>query len=153
MTALGNEDVGWLDVAVDDSLGVGGIQCIGDLDCQTEVTFDLDRLSCDAVLQRHSIQKLHHDERLATVFADLVNRADIGMIQGGGCPAPHAGTGPCLRILATSSGRNFRATKRSAQCPRPCRPHPSRRHPASRRCGNARWFDRSCVAEELRVPC
>jgi hypothetical protein len=35
------------------------------------------------VLQGHAVQKLHHDERLISVLADLVDSADIGMIQSG----------------------------------------------------------------------
>jgi len=38
----------------------------------------------------------------------------------------------------TSTQRN-----RAAECPRPCTQHPSRRRRASRRCGSARWSDRS----------
>src|SRR6185437_6431577 len=33
------------------------------------------------MLERHSIQKLHGDERLAVLFVDLVNRTNIGMVQ------------------------------------------------------------------------
>jgi len=35
------------------------------------------------VFQRLAIQKFHSDERLAFRFADVVNRADVGMVQGG----------------------------------------------------------------------
>ena len=35
----------------------------------------------DAVLERLAIQKLHGDERLAVVLADLVDRADVRMVQ------------------------------------------------------------------------
>ena len=35
----------------------------------------------DAVLQRHALEKLHGDERLAVLLADVVNGADVGMIQ------------------------------------------------------------------------
>ena len=35
------------------------------------------------MLQRHPIQKLHGDEGLAVCFADFVDRADVGMVQGG----------------------------------------------------------------------
>ena len=37
----------------------------------------------DAVLQRHAVQKLHGDEGLAVLLADVVNRADVGMVQRG----------------------------------------------------------------------
>ena len=36
------------------------------------------------VLQRHAVQKLHGDERLAVLLADFVDGADVGMVQGGG---------------------------------------------------------------------
>ena len=34
------------------------------------------------MLQRHAIEKLHDDKRMSCVLADLVNGADIGMVQG-----------------------------------------------------------------------
>jgi hypothetical protein len=36
MPARGDEDVGWLDVAVDDAFGVCGIQCVGNLEGERE---------------------------------------------------------------------------------------------------------------------
>ena len=38
----------------------------------------------DAVLQRRAFQKLHCDEGLGFVLADLVDGADVGVIQSGG---------------------------------------------------------------------
>jgi len=35
------------------------------------------------VLQRYSIQKLHGDERIAAQVVNLVDRADIGMVECG----------------------------------------------------------------------
>ena len=83
VTALGDENVGRLDVAMNDSFGVSGIQCIGNLDGQIEQNIRLDGLSRDAMLQREAIQKFHGDERLPVLFADFVDGADVGMIQGG----------------------------------------------------------------------
>ena len=34
MAVLCNEEVGRFDVAVDDSFGMGGVECISDLNCQ-----------------------------------------------------------------------------------------------------------------------
>jgi hypothetical protein len=39
----------------------------------------------DAVLQRQAIQELHHDEGLAFVLSNLVDGADVGMVEGGSC--------------------------------------------------------------------
>src|SRR6202049_335831 len=34
------------------------------------------------MLQRHTVEKFHHDEGLAFTLADFVDGADVGMIQG-----------------------------------------------------------------------
>src|ERR1017187_9387324 len=34
------------------------------------------------MLQRHAVQKLHGDERLAILLTDVEDRADIGMVEG-----------------------------------------------------------------------
>ena len=47
--------------------------------CEQDV--DLERTAVDAVLQGHAFEKLHGDEGLAVVFADLVDGADVGMVQ------------------------------------------------------------------------
>ncbi len=35
------------------------------------------------MLQRHTVQKLHHDIRLTVFLADVVNGANVGMIERG----------------------------------------------------------------------
>src|SRR5271154_3288368 len=40
-------------------------------------------LSTDTILQRYTVQKLHGDKAHAVLLTDFVDRADIGMIQGG----------------------------------------------------------------------
>ncbi len=66
------------------------------------------------MLQRHAVQKLHGDERLAVLLADLVDGADVGMVQRGRGLRLALETGQACGSWATSSGRNFRATKRSS---------------------------------------
>ncbi len=81
VAALGDEDVRGLDVAVDDAFGMRGVECIGNLNRQTEQNIVLERFSGDAMLQRHAVQKLHGDECLPVLFPNVINRADIGVIQ------------------------------------------------------------------------
>ena len=83
LPALGDEDVRRLDVAVDDPLGVGGVQGVGKLDSQLEQLLRLEGLSSDAVLERLALQELHGDEGLALVLVDVVDRTDVGVVEGG----------------------------------------------------------------------
>ena len=134
---------------MDDARSVSGVKRVGDVDGDREQNLRFQRPPGDAMLQRHPVQKLHDDERLTFVLADLVDRADVGMVQSRAARASRRKRSRACGSLATSSGRNFRATNRPSRCPRPCRPHPCRRRRVSRRCGSARWFGRS-LARILR---
>ncbi len=35
------------------------------------------------MLQRETVQELHHDKRLTVLLTDIVNRADVGMVECG----------------------------------------------------------------------
>ena len=48
---------------MNDPLGVGGIERIGDFDCDSQQRFHLQRTPRDAMPQRHPVEKLHCDER------------------------------------------------------------------------------------------
>ena len=56
---------------------------VGDLNRQIQQIFQFHGAAGDGVLQRLAVQKLHGDERLPFRLADIVNRADVGMVQGG----------------------------------------------------------------------
>ena len=108
LSAIRDEDVRWLDIPMDDSRRMSGIQGIGQLRAQFQdfVAFEapLTRQSC---LECLSPEQFHHDEGLALVIAHFVNRTDVGMIQSGG------GTGLTLesrntdRILADRVWKNL----------------------------------------------
>ena len=83
VAAFGDKNIGGLDVAVDDPLGVGSVQRVGDLDSERQNEFGFQRTPSDALLQRHPVQKLHGDEGLPILLPDFMNRANIGMIQCG----------------------------------------------------------------------
>ena len=66
---------------MDDPFRVGRVQRIRDLDSQLEKFLGLQRLPPDPVPQRLALQQFHHDERPAIVLADVMNGADVGMVQ------------------------------------------------------------------------
>ena len=81
MTALGDKDIRRFDVAVDDAFRVRSVERVGNLNRQSEQNLRLHGSPGDAMLQRQAVQKLHDDERMAVLLPDLVDRADIGMVQ------------------------------------------------------------------------
>src|SRR5215471_11703692 len=81
LTARSDKDVSRLDIAVNDSLGVRGLQGAGDLDPDVQRIVKAHRTAVDALLEGLTFQILHDDERTAIVFTDIVNRADLWMIQ------------------------------------------------------------------------
>ncbi len=87
MLSIGDEYVRGLDIAMDDARGMRGIQTVGDFDRERKEIFDRRETPTgpadNVVLQGSSIQELHDDESAARVLADVVNGADVRMIQGG----------------------------------------------------------------------
>ena len=107
VAALGHKDVGGLDVAVDDALGMSGVQSVGNLDGQREHGFAIERLSANEVLEGHAVEKFHGDERLIPVFADFVDGANIGMIESRGGARLAAKALERLRVLRQAIGQKF----------------------------------------------
>ncbi len=150
LPARGHEDVGGLEVAMNNALRVSGVQRIHNLTCQIQERPCLDRLSSYAMLERLAFQQLHDDEGLPSVldaFVDIVDRADVRMIQsrGGACFTPE----PLQRLNVLgqlfweeTSGRRGGA----GGCRRPCRPLPFRRCRASPGRDNVRLLGRSSPA-------
>ena len=83
--AVSHEYVGGLDITVDDALFVSGVERISDFRSQVQHLFKLQGLARNAVLQRRTLQILHGNERLPVRFADIMNGANVGMIQRRGC--------------------------------------------------------------------
>src|SRR5580700_4350535 len=96
---LRDEDVGWLNVPVNNANGMDSVECISDLDTQIEHRFDAHGLPCDLMLQRQAVQKFHDDEWLPIVLADLVYRADVGVIESRGCTCLASKAFQRLRVL------------------------------------------------------
>ncbi len=82
---LGDEDVGRLDVPVDDAVGVGGGQAVGDLRGEREGLGGGERAALDLGPEALAVAKGHGDEH-APVLAlpDLVDGADVGIVEDRG---------------------------------------------------------------------
>jgi hypothetical protein len=80
MAALSDEDIRRLDVAMDDSLCMRCVECVGDLSCHAQQHLRLQRFAGNEMLQRHALKKLHGDERLLVLIVDLIDGADVGMV-------------------------------------------------------------------------
>src|SRR5262245_4014407 len=66
---------------MDDALRVRGFQCVRYLNSDYEYLFDSQRLSANAFFQGFAIKVFHHDKWPAVVLADIVDRANLRMIE------------------------------------------------------------------------
>jgi len=77
-----HEDSRRLAVPVHDPLGVRGIQGVGEPDADLQKLLRLEGPLGDAVLECLALQQLHADEGLPLVLVDVVDGADVGVVQG-----------------------------------------------------------------------
>ena len=81
VASLRDENVGGLDVAVDDAFSVRRVQSFRNLDRSIQNAFDFHRAPADALLQRHAFQHSMAMKPLArSCFADFIDGANVGMI-------------------------------------------------------------------------
>ncbi|OLC40850.1 MAG: hypothetical protein AUH43_25675 [Acidobacteria bacterium 13_1_40CM_65_14] len=73
-----DEDVGGPDVAMDDALRVRRIQTVGDLNGQLQQGVLFER---DEMVERGTFEPFHDDERAAVVLVDVVNRANVRVVE------------------------------------------------------------------------
>src|SRR5262249_32030034 len=81
LPSLRYEDIGWLDVSMDDSSRMGRIERIGNLDAPIQDLLGIQWLAGDPMLERLPFEELHDDEGLPLVLPDVMNGADIGMVK------------------------------------------------------------------------
>ncbi len=105
--AMDQENIGGLDVAVDDSFGVSGIEAVGDLNAEIQKFADGELFFADASLQGLAFEQFHGDERAALEFADIVDGADVGMIERGGGAGLAAETFDSLGVMGDIIRQKF----------------------------------------------
>ncbi len=81
LPAFHEKDVCGLDVAVHDALRVRRVEAVGDLDADLQELRDLDGPDGDAVLEGLALEQFHGDERPVLELPDVVNGADVGMVE------------------------------------------------------------------------
>ena len=81
--AVGNENVGGLDVAMDDALFVGGVESVGDLCAEVDDAWNGKGTGGDQLVESLAFEQLHGDEGAAILLFDGVNGANAGMIERG----------------------------------------------------------------------
>jgi hypothetical protein len=111
MTALRNEDVGGLDVAMDDAFAVSGVEGVCDLNGQHQQSLGFQRTPGNLMLQRQPFQILHRHEALVTLLGNLVNGANVGMVQGRSGLRLTLEASEGLRILGDLIGQELQGDK------------------------------------------
>ena len=78
----GQKDVGGLDVPMDEASGMSGIESPGDLDPGVHHHIGGERRLTQAIVHSCTFQILDHQIGPAIPFADVMQRADVVVIQG-----------------------------------------------------------------------
>ncbi len=102
-----DKNIGGLDVAVDDVFLMGSVERIGDFDAERDKHFKGDRAMRDQLFERGALQELHRDEGLAVFFADVVDGADVGVIERRGGLSFALESGKSARVIAHILGQEF----------------------------------------------
>jgi len=94
-----DEDIGGFDVAMHDAFGVSGIESFGDLDSQLQYFLKSERRLMDVSAESFAVDEFHGDEGAAVLFADVVDGADTGVVEGGGGAGFAAEAFESLRVV------------------------------------------------------
>ena len=79
VAARRNDDVGGFQVAMDDAPGVRRLERVGELESPFDQLIRR-HLLADARVERPALEQLHHEIRTALVLADVIDRADVRMV-------------------------------------------------------------------------
>jgi hypothetical protein len=96
--AIGDKNIRGLDVAMHDAFAVRGVERVGNFDAEVEQRFEFERASADRMFQSFSVEAFHGQVGVAGVLADVVNGADVGMVQRGSSFRLAAETFESLRV-------------------------------------------------------
>jgi len=111
MAAASDENVSGFDVAMNDALGVCGIESIGNFDSVVEERAEFHGLGSDEVLEGLTVKKLHGDEGAAVLFANVVDGANIGMVERGSSFGFAPEAFESLAVLRGRFGQKFQSNE------------------------------------------
>ncbi len=112
MSVFGHENVCRLDIAVNDAFPMSRVQTFCNLHGERDQFFGRQGPAQNAIAQGSALQSLHHNEVLAILLPNLVDGANVGMIQGGSRPRLALKTFQRSRI-----GTQFRRQKLQSHAP------------------------------------
>src|SRR5690348_13571066 len=81
--AVRHENVGRLDVAMDDAFLVGGVERVRELDTDINSSWNWKGTKRNEFVERLAFEQFHGDEGAAVVLFDGMNSADARMIEHG----------------------------------------------------------------------
>src|SRR5262249_45898318 len=90
---------------------MGCVEGIGNLDAEVEHGFEVERLPCDLVLQGRPVEEFHNDERLSVRPAEVMDRANVRMVQSGGSAGFTTEAFQCLWVVRHVIGQEFEGDK------------------------------------------
>ena len=82
-TALGQHHVARLQVAVNDALAMRLVERVGDLDAGLERLRDPQRALLETLRERFTFEVLHDQEISSVLMPDVIERADVRVVQAG----------------------------------------------------------------------
>ncbi len=107
MLTFGNEEIGGLDIAMNNTLRVRGIKRIGNFNAECKKLIEFQGAAADEVLECGAIQKFHHEERFLFVFGNFMDGADVGVIEGRGGARFTSEAFKRLRVTGEMVGKKF----------------------------------------------
>ena len=104
---LGQHDVGGLEITMDDSLAMRLVERVGDLGRDLQRLLERERPFLETRCQRLALQMRHDDKVRAIDAADVVDAADVRMVQRGDRTSFALETGPQFGIVGDLAGQDL----------------------------------------------
>ena len=80
--AFGEHDVAGLEIAMDDAVAMSALEAVANFSADTSELLERKRAFFQTIGESFTLEIFHDDVANAVLFADVVELADVGMIQG-----------------------------------------------------------------------